>query len=512
MDKRKNLVEKLYNDYYLCDYVKKYKIKNIEFDKQEYFIFSKINQVNNYKRIDEFIKYFSKEFLKENLNLEKFKKDTFSIEKAMNSIAYPFLLNIDRLKILEQSITNEQARMIFGISVSDIYNITGLIIIRILVYNDYLYRKKMTSDDKINFFGTTKPTCWFSPQEINLLNKSIKLENIKKYFKLFSIQLEEISTVEDTKKITKCEDSYVVMYLGEFCTYVFNYCEQLIIEFFGDSKNNNLDSYYKKRGKAFEKYVKDVLGNLYDNVITNAKYIDNKSRKMELDNLVIEDDMCINFECKSAGFNIYNSNNDKETLKNLRQSFGRGYFSINTFHKTLENNKGIIELEIKNKRQKLDLKDKKIISFNVTLYPVEFLSTSIHYFDQESANIISTFPITINIIDLYSIILLSTKNREMFKIYAKERFFSVNKMGKFKIDFDEIDAFGYVTDTSLKNGYEMMKKLINLNNNVEQEIIISNGAYRKEVNAMLASYGMYVLADKLLNEESKKVLDKMFTW
>ena len=179
--------------------------------------------------------------------------------------------------------------------------------------------------------------------------------------------------------------------------------------------------------------------------------------------------------------------------------------------KTLENNKGIIELEIKNKRQKLDLKDKKIISFNVTLYPVEFLSTSIHYFDQESANIISTFPITINIIDLYSIILLSTKNREMFKIYAKERFFSVNKMGKFKIDFDEIDAFGYVTDTSLKNGYEMMKKLINLNNNVEQEIIISNGAYRKEVNAMLASYGMYVLADKLLNEESKKVLDKMFT-
>lgn len=146
-------MEKFYNDYYLCEYVKKYCIKQIECDKQGYFIFSKINEVNNYKNFKEFIEHFSKQFFKEQLSIEGLldKEDSLAIEKAMNSIAYPFVLNIDRLKVLDSSITEEQAKDIFGISISDIYNITGLIIIRVLMYNDYLYRKKMTSNDRINF-------------------------------------------------------------------------------------------------------------------------------------------------------------------------------------------------------------------------------------------------------------------------------------------------------------------------------------------------------------------------
>lgn len=251
MNNKKQYVEKLYNDYYLHDYVKKYRIKSVEFDKQGYFIFSKINQANNYKKFSTFIEDFSKQFFKENLNIEKFKEDSFSIEKAMNSISYPFLLNIDRLKVLNESITEQESKDIFGISISDIYNITALIIIRVLVYNDYLYRKKMTSNDKINFFGTVKPTCWFSPEEINLLNKNIELKSIKKYFNIFSVDLESISTVEDTKRIIKFGESYALMYLGEFCTYIFNFCEQLTIKYFKNPKINNLDNYYKKKGKIF---------------------------------------------------------------------------------------------------------------------------------------------------------------------------------------------------------------------------------------------------------------------
>ena len=64
----------------------------------------------------------------------------------------------------------------------------------------------------------------------------------------------------------------------------------------------------------------------------------------------------------------------------------------------------------------------------------------------------------------------------LFEIYAKERFFSINNIKKFKIDYDEIDAFGYVTDNSLNNGYKLMKKLANVNPNVEQHIMINNSA------------------------------------
>lgn len=54
----------------------------------------------------------------------------------------------------------------------------------------------------------------------------------KKYLELFSVELEDVSTVEDTKKIIKAENNYILMYLGKFCTYIFNECEKLIIEYF----------------------------------------------------------------------------------------------------------------------------------------------------------------------------------------------------------------------------------------------------------------------------------------
>ncbi len=385
---------------------------------------------DDYKDFNEYIKHFSKQFFKESLSVGLLdKSDSLAIDKAMSSILYPFILNIDRLKILDSAITEEQSIDIFGISISDIYDITGLIILRVLIYNDYVYRKK---------------------------------------------------------------------------------CEKLIIEYFKNLKDNKLDSYYKKRGKSFEKYVRNILINIYDDVITNAKYIDDKSRKMELDNLIIKDDICINFECKSSGFNIYNAHNDAETMMDMKKAFGRGYFSIDTFHRTLEKNEGCIELEIENKKQQFNLKDKKVISFNITLYPVEFLSTSIHFFDKESENCISVFPITINVIDLHSIILLSNINKNLFEIYAKERFFSINNIKKFKIDYDEIDAFGYVTDDSLNNGYKRMKKLANINPNVEQQIMINNSAYRKEVNSILASFGVFFLVDELLEKDLKRVVEKIF--
>ena len=55
-----------------------------------------------------------------------------------------------------------------------------------------------------------------------------------------------------------------------------------------------------------------------------------------------------------------------------------------------------------------------------------------------------------------------------------------------------------------------MKKLANINPNVEQHIMINNSAYRKEVNSILASFGVYVLVDELLEIDLKRVVEKMF--
>lgn len=504
------LIRKIYNDYYLHNVIKKEAINEIKFDKQGFYIFSKINSSKKFKNADDFIKYYAKQFYSDKFSLPIDKqKDSFNIEKAMNSIIYPFIANIDRLKILGSSITKDDAIKIFGISISDIYIITSIIILRVLLYNHHLSEKNMTSNERINFFGTTKPTCWFTAKELQRFNSSIDVEIINDYLKFFSIDLDEISREEDTKKILSYNQKYMVMYLGEFCTFIFNNCEQNIINYFKNENEVNLNLYYKKRGKSFEKYVKGILNILYPKIISNAKYIDVNSRQMELDNLIVEDDLCLNFECKSAGFNIYNTSTDEDTIKQMHRAFGRGFYSIDSFHKTIVANKGIMKLKIDNKNFEYNLSSKNVISYNVTMYPIEFLSTSVHFFDKNSVSDLCTFPITISIVDLYSIILISTINKNIFNYYSKERYYSINKMGKFKIDYDEIDAFGYITDSNLKNGYLDMKKLTATNTNVEQHIMINNCIYREELNDRLAWYGMNVLSELVMDLNVKNIFRKM---
>lgn len=56
----------------------------------------------------------------------------------------------------------------------------------------------------------------------------------------------------------------------------------------------------------------------------------------------------------------------------------------------------------------------------------------------------------------------------------------------------------------------MMKKLADVNPNVEQHIMINSSAYRKEVNSILATFGVYVLVDELLDADLKRVFEKIF--
>lgn len=505
-----HIVELFYRDYYLIEKNNKIPVafKKIKFDKLRFYIFSNINRINEFKNLDEFIDYFSTKYFQENFSLDSLAKiDYLEIEKKILNITYSFYTNLDRIKILEKSISESLAIKIFGISIFDIYNITALIILRVLLYNDYIYYYKMTSNERLSFFGSVRPKCSFTAEELHKLNSDIDINKINTYLDLFSINLDEISKVEDTKRIINNKNRYVVMFMNEFCTFLFNYCEFCIIDYLFKTDHNKLDDYYDKRGSVFEEYVKNILNIIFSNVLSNAVYIDDKSRKMEIDNLIIEEDVCYNFECKSSNFNIYDLTSSSEVLKKLRKSFGRGYFSIDTFHKTIKNKKEILKLEINNQQKEYNLKGKEIVSFNVTMYPIDFLSTSIHLFDEESNKNIDTFPITINILDLHSIILACSIDKNVFKRYSIERFYSINEMDKLKIDCDEIDAFGYVLDKTLRNGYQMLKGMSSCN--YEQHVVIGNSAYRENLNQKLAFYGFNVLADTVLNSTNLKTLKKM---
>lgn len=505
---KSDIIKKLYNDFYFQDVNKKYRISYIDTEKESFYIISKINAINKYENIDDFFKYCMDEFRKDYLGLEKItSEDSYYIEKVFAHIQYPFFPNLMRLFILSDSISNDYNK-IFEISIEDIYNITALIILRQVAYNVYFVSKDFTSNDRYLFFGETTPDIWYSIENLSQLNSNITLETFKKYFNMFSIDINNISSQDNIFKILKNKDKFCVLYLSEYVNQLFYICEEKIINYYKNISNNQLIEYYKRRGTYFEKAVNNMLKELYPDVYSNLRYISNDKKNMEIDNLVLTQKLALNFECKSSIFNVYNNNNDLETLNNLRKSFGRGYFSIQKFHDTVKINDGKLTLKSIKDNKEIVISNKNLISYNVTLNPIEFISTSIHIFDKESREKISIFPITINYVDLYSIILACKDNRNIFEKYSIERFNSINEAKKLKIDFDEIDSFGYILDDNLNNGYSDMKNILFNQDNVEQHIMINNSAYRKEINNYLDNSAIYIFKNNLLDKKVKDVFDK----
>jgi hypothetical protein len=83
-------------------------------------------------------------------------------------------------------------------------------------------------------------------------------------------------------------------------------------------------------------------------------------------------------------------------------------------------------------------------------------------------------------------------------------------MGELKIDIDEIDAFGFILDDTLKNGYNTIKKSLTNERNIEFSIMINNSVYRNDVNNRINFYGLNVFADEFLNKKSKEAFNRIF--
>lgn len=71
---KEQLIELFYEDYYLQNLTKNKIFKRVEFDKQAFYIFSKINKLNKFRDINQFIEYYSKKFFVEKISLKFLKK------------------------------------------------------------------------------------------------------------------------------------------------------------------------------------------------------------------------------------------------------------------------------------------------------------------------------------------------------------------------------------------------------------------------------------------------------
>ena len=275
-----------------------------------------------------------------------------------------------------------------------------------------------------------------------------------------------------------------------FLYYLYDKIETKIKE---NSNEKQLSIYYNNRGKIFEKQCTQEIKLAFKNkeIYKNVYYINEKG-KNELDIILIIDNKIIVFECKTTNFDIYKTNNNEELEYQIISALGKGYKTINNFDQYIKN-KDTIELLDNGKKIELNLKNKEIIYVCISLNNIEFVQTSIQKLDGKVLKKVNKYPIILNYLDLSSILDLASLNLDPILEYFSERFYTINELKMLSIDIDEIDVLGFLTDEQNARVYNMIKDNSSF---VDTNLMITNGAYRNQVNKFLNEKFIYNLYEK----------------
>ena len=106
---------------------------------------------------------------------------------------------------------------------------------------------------------------------------------------------------------------------------------------------------------------------------------------------------------------------------------------------------------------------------------------------------VNKYPIILNYLDLSSILDLASLNPDPILEYFSERFYTINELKMLSIDIDEIDVLGFLTDEQNARVYNMIKDNSSF---VDTNLMITNGAYRNQVNKFLNEKFIYNLYEK----------------
>ena len=353
------------------------------------------------------------------------------------------------------------------------------IIKRIITYNNLVLNNK---GEEYNFYLTKDEIYTYL---------TIPTTEIDTIIEFISIDLNNINDERDCFNLIKFNnDSYTLIFIWDFLYYLYDKIETKIKE---NSNEKQLSIYYNNRGKIFEKQCTQEIKLAFKNkeIYKNVYYINEKG-KNELDIILIIDNKIIVFECKTTNFDIYKTNNNEELEYQIISALGKGYKTINNFDQYIKN-KDTIELLDNGKKIQLNLKNKEIIYVCISLNNIEFVQTSIPKLDGTVLKKVNKYPIILNYLDLSSILDLALLNPDPILEYFGERFYTINELKMLSIDIDEIDVLGFLTDEQNARVYNMIKDNSSF---VDTNLMITNGAYRNQVNKFLNEKFIYNLYEE----------------
>ncbi len=469
--------EFLYKIY--CDYYDIRKLQNFKLNTDVQYI----KLLANYKEIkgktlEETIKNFKYLYFKKLRDsiLDFENKDDYFVDKNTIHITYPLEKTINRLYIIYNSIGKKEWNRIFKFDFGNMIALIKAIIKRIIIYNNLVLDNK---EKEYNFYLTKDEIYKYL---------TISTAEIDQIIEFVSIDLNNINDERDCFNLIKFNnDSYTLIFIWDFLYYLYDKIETKIKE---NSNENQLNIYYNNRGKIFEKRCTQEIRLAFKNkeIYKNVYYINEKG-KNELDIILIIDNKIIVYECKTTNFDIYKTNNNEELEYQIISALGKGYKTINNFDQYIKN-KDTIELLDNEKKIKLDLKNKEIIYVCISLNNIEFVQTSIQKLDGKVLKKVNKYPIILNYLDLSSILELASLNPNLILEYFSKRFYTLNGLKMLSIDIDEIDVLGFLTDERNERVYNIIKDNFFP---VDTNLMITNGAYRDQVNKFLNEKFIYNL-------------------
>lgn len=472
--------EFLYKIY--CDYYDIGKPQNFKLNTDVEYIqllasYKEIKDKTLKKTIKNFKDLFSKKLRDSILNSKN--KDDYFIDKNIVHITYPLEKTINRLYFIYNSIGKKEWNKIFNFDFENMISLIKAIIKRIITYNNLVLDNK---GEEYNFYLTKDEIYTYL---------TIPTTEIDTIIEFISIDLNNINDERDCFNLIKFDnDSYTLIFIWDFLYYLYDKIETKIKE---NSNEKQLSIYYNNRGKTFEKQCTQEIKFAFKNkeIYKNVYYINEKG-KNELDIILIIDNKIIMFECKTTNFDIYKTNNNEELEYQIISALGKGYKTINNFDQYIKN-KDTIELLDNGKKIQLNLKNKEIIYVCISLNNIEFVQTSIQKLDGTVLKKVNKYPIILNYLDLSSILDLASLNPDPILKYFGERFYTINELKMLSIDIDEIDVLGFLTDEQNARVYNMIKDNSSF---VDTNLMITNGAYRNQVNKFLNEKFIYNLYEE----------------
>ena len=472
--------EFLYKIY--CDYYDIGKPQNFKLNTDVEYIqllasYKEIKDKTLKKTIKNFKDLFSKKLRDSILNSKN--KDDYFVDKNIVHITYPLEKTINRLYFIYNSIGKKEWNKIFNFDFENMISLIKAIIKRIITYNNLVLDNK---GEEYNFYLTKDEIYTYL---------TIPTTEIETIIEFISIDLNNINDERDCFNLIKFDnDSYTLIFIWDFLYYLYDKIETKIKE---NSNEKQLSIYYNNRGKIFEKQCTQEIKFAFKNkeIYKNVYYINEKG-KNELDILLIIDNKIIVFECKTTNFDIYKTNNNEELEYQIISALGKGYKTINNFDQYIKN-KDTIELLDNGKKIQLNLKNKEIIYVCISLNNIEFVQTSIQKLDGTVLKKVNKYPIILNYLDLSSILDLASFNPDPILKYFGERFYTITELKMLSIDIDEIDVLGFLTDEQNARVYNMIKDNSSF---VDTNLMITNGAYRNQVNKFLNEKFIYNLYEE----------------